>query len=119
MLHVLDDMRELEYHAQNQPGGQVHGEESDQDLPPGESNDEERDDERVAIVGELGPQEHDDLRRIVLLIPVRSEVSSRELLIVLDEDPEQRRARVQRKRVEMLPAVKPILRRVRRESQQG
>ena len=111
-------MRQLEDDAEEESRGQVHGQESEQDLPPREVNDHQRDGERVAIVDSFADEQNHDLRRSCRLSRYGPRSCRSSCLIVLNEHPEQRRAGIQRERVEMLQPVEPQSLGVRRETEQ-
>ena len=90
MLRTLHDVGQLEHHAQNQSGGEVHGEIPDQELPPRHIEDEQRDHDGPADVRRLGHDQNRDFARRVRLVLVRAEVALQEILVILDPEPEQR-----------------------------
>ena len=57
IIGPLHHVGQLEDHPEDHPGDQVHREEAEEDLPPGGLDQEEGEDQGVAVVGHLAEEE--------------------------------------------------------------
>ncbi len=105
LVESLNHMRELKHEAEEQTGGDVHGEKTDEELPPRHIENQQRNHDDIAIVDRLHDEEFGDFSLGVHDVAVRTEVASQQVLEILDEDPEQRGHAVSRPHVEMLVPV--------------
>src|SRR6185437_15863998 len=108
LLRSLHHVRQLEYHAEDQAGREVHGQEPDRELPPRDVQHQQGDDDGVGVVDGFGEHQGDDFSAGVLLVRVGTKVGRQEILVVLDEHPEQRRKTVEGERQVLLDAVNGV-----------
>ena len=101
----LNDVRELKHEAQDQTRRDVHRQEADEELPPRHIEDQQRNHNHEGVVDRLHDQEFGDFALGVHDVAVGAEVASRQVLKVLEEDPEQRGQAVNRNKIEMLVSV--------------
>ena len=90
VVRLLDDVRQLKDDPQNRSGREVHRHEADGELPPGNVHDQEGDHDRVGVVEELASDECQDLTVRVLPPLEGPQITLEEIVIVLEEHPEER-----------------------------
>ena len=105
----LNDVRELKNEAEEQTGRDMHGQESDEELPPRHIEKQQRDHDDIGIVDRLHDEEFGDFSLGVHDVAVRTEVAPQQVHKILHKDPEQRGHAVSGQHVEMLVPVNRVM----------